>query len=36
VKQIKSAFYSLSKVFRESKIAEYNIKENMLPDGKRE
>ncbi|XP_058088088.1 uncharacterized protein LOC131235027 isoform X1 [Magnolia sinica] len=28
VKQIKSAFYSLSKVFSESKIVEYSIQEN--------
>ncbi|KAK9075096.1 hypothetical protein SSX86_003415 [Deinandra increscens subsp. villosa] len=33
VKQIKSAFYSLSKVFSESKIVEYNIQENILPHG---
>ncbi|KAL4557463.1 hypothetical protein LXL04_035641 [Taraxacum kok-saghyz] len=36
VKQIKSAFYSLSKVFSESRITEYNIKENILPHGRRE
>lgn len=36
VKQIKSAFYSLSKVFSESRIVEYNIKENILPHGRRE
>ncbi|KAM5550601.1 hypothetical protein ABKV19_027114 [Rosa sericea] len=30
LKQIKSAFYSLSKVFSESRIVEYNIQENML------
>nr|XP_043617166.1 uncharacterized protein LOC122589003 [Erigeron canadensis] len=36
VKQIKSAFYSLSKVFTESRIVEYSIKENMLPHGRRE
>ncbi|XP_071711333.1 uncharacterized protein [Rutidosis leptorrhynchoides] len=36
VKQIKSAFYSLSKVFSESRIVEYNIKENMLPEGRTE
>ncbi|KAL8233258.1 hypothetical protein R6Q57_003036 [Mikania cordata] len=34
--QIKSAFYSLSKVFSESKIVEYTIKENILPHGTRE
>ncbi|KAI3706055.1 hypothetical protein L1987_76308 [Smallanthus sonchifolius] len=36
VKQIKSAFYSLSKVFSESKIVEYTIEENILPHGTRE
>ncbi|KAM0939773.1 putative NTF2-like domain superfamily protein [Dioscorea sansibarensis] len=34
VKQIKSAFYSLSKVFSESKIVEYNILENAIAPGK--
>ncbi|KAF1860564.1 hypothetical protein Lal_00021608 [Lupinus albus] len=33
VKQIKSAFYSVSKVFSESKIVEYTIKENMVSPG---
>ncbi|KAI4373097.1 hypothetical protein MLD38_011260 [Melastoma candidum] len=36
VKQIKSAFYSLSKVFSESSIVEYNIKEKMESQGKYE
>ncbi|KAI7751486.1 hypothetical protein M8C21_022560 [Ambrosia artemisiifolia] len=36
VKQIKSAFYSLSKVFKESKIVEYTLEENVLPNGTRE
>ncbi|XP_058770150.1 uncharacterized protein LOC131643838 [Vicia villosa] len=36
VKQIKSAFYSLPKVFSESKIVEYSIKENMVSPGKGE
>ncbi|TKY51759.1 hypothetical protein E2542_SST23278 [Spatholobus suberectus] len=36
VKQIKSAFYSLPKVFKESKIVEYSIKENMVSPGKGE
>ncbi|GAB2277744.1 hypothetical protein Dimus_012447 [Dionaea muscipula] len=36
VKQIKSAFYSLSKVFKESSIVEYNIKENIISPGKHE
>ncbi|KAK1431397.1 hypothetical protein QVD17_07856 [Tagetes erecta] len=36
VKQIKSAFYSLSKVFSESKIVEYKLEENILPQGTRE
>ncbi|KAK7391540.1 hypothetical protein VNO78_19956 [Psophocarpus tetragonolobus] len=36
LKQIKSAFYSLPKVFRESKILEYSIKENMVSPGKGE
>ncbi|KAJ0976644.1 hypothetical protein J5N97_012118 [Dioscorea zingiberensis] len=34
VKQIKSAFYSLSKVFSESKIVEYNILENAIAPNK--
>ncbi|CAA6668469.1 unnamed protein product [Spirodela intermedia] len=33
VKQIKSAFYSLPKVFSESKIVEYSIKENATGPG---
>ncbi|XP_059665879.1 uncharacterized protein LOC132311794 [Cornus florida] len=36
IKQIKSAFYSLSKVFSESKIVEYSIKENVVSPGKGE
>ncbi|XP_043694978.1 uncharacterized protein LOC122645705 [Telopea speciosissima] len=36
VKQIKSAFYSLSKVFSESKIVEYSIQENAVSPGKGE
>ncbi|XP_024970489.1 uncharacterized protein LOC112509650 isoform X2 [Cynara cardunculus var. scolymus] len=36
INQIKSAFYSLSKVFSESRIVEYSIKENILPHGRRE
>ncbi|PON84374.1 NTF2-like domain containing protein [Trema orientale] len=36
VKQIKSAFYSLSKVFAESKIVEYSIKESLTSPGKGE
>ncbi|KAM3336342.1 hypothetical protein ACQJBY_030374 [Aegilops geniculata] len=34
VKQIKSAFYTMPKVFGESKIAEYTIKENATGPGK--
>ncbi|XP_061362291.1 uncharacterized protein LOC133306035 [Gastrolobium bilobum] len=34
VKQIKSAFYSLPKVFSESKIVEYSVEENMVSQGK--
>lgn len=34
VKQIKSAFYTLPKVFGESKIAEYTVKENATGPGK--
>ncbi|KAG4908232.1 hypothetical protein AAZX31_20G181000 [Glycine max] len=36
VKQIKSAFYTLPKVFKKSKIVEYSIKENMVSPGKGE
>ncbi|KAL0752418.1 hypothetical protein Bca101_034421 [Brassica carinata] len=36
VKQIKSAFYSLSKVFGESKIVEYHIQESVIAPGKKE
>ncbi|XP_047059965.1 uncharacterized protein LOC124666673 [Lolium rigidum] len=36
VKQIKSAFYTLPKVFGESKIAEYTVKENATGPGKTE
>ncbi|XP_075643722.1 uncharacterized protein LOC142614960 isoform X1 [Castanea sativa] len=36
MKQIKSAFYSLSKVFSESRIVEYSIKENVISPGKQE
>ncbi|CAK8572942.1 unnamed protein product [Lathyrus sativus] len=36
VKQIKSAFYSLPKVFSESKIVEYSVEENMVSPGKGE
>ncbi|KAL9275901.1 hypothetical protein AKJ16_DCAP25117 [Drosera capensis] len=36
VQQIKSAFYSLSKVFSESSIVEYSIKENIVSPGKHE
>ncbi|KAG7946342.1 hypothetical protein I3843_14G035900 [Carya illinoinensis] len=36
VQQIKSAFYSLSKVFSESKIVEYSVQENFISPGKRE
>lgn len=34
VKQIKSAFYSLSKIFGESKIVEYSVQENSIAPGK--
>ncbi|KAF9598238.1 hypothetical protein IFM89_026014 [Coptis chinensis] len=34
VKQIKSAFYSLGKVFSESKIGEYTVQENEVAPGK--
>eukprot|EP01018_Ginkgo_biloba_P012226 Gb_26958 [translate_table: standard] len=33
VKQIKSSFYSLSKVFSEAKIVEYNVQENETSPG---
>ncbi|KAG2334736.1 hypothetical protein Bca52824_005916 [Brassica carinata] len=36
VKQIKSAFYSLSKFFGESKIVEYHVQENDIAPGKKE
>ncbi|CAK9316955.1 unnamed protein product [Citrullus colocynthis] len=36
VKEIKSAFYSLSKVFSESRIVEYNVKEKLISPGKHE
>ncbi|KAE8733415.1 exocyst complex component EXO70A1-like [Hibiscus syriacus] len=36
VKQIKSAFYSLSKVFSESRIVEYSVTENTISAGKQE
>lgn len=36
VKQIKSAFYTLPKVFRESKITEYTVQENPMGPGKTE
>ncbi|KAL3718082.1 hypothetical protein ACJRO7_003250 [Eucalyptus globulus] len=36
VKQIKSAFYSLTKVFSESRIVEYTVKENLISPGKYE
>lgn len=36
VKQIKSAFYSLGKVFSESKIVDYSIQENAISPGKAE
>ncbi|XP_021684020.1 uncharacterized protein LOC110667475 isoform X2 [Hevea brasiliensis] len=36
VKQIKSAFYSLSRVFKESSITEYSVKENVMAPGKQE
>ncbi|KAB1225432.1 hypothetical protein CJ030_MR1G019314 [Morella rubra] len=36
VKQIKSAFYSLSKVFGESRIVEFSVQENVISPGKRE
>ncbi|OEL14818.1 hypothetical protein BAE44_0024163, partial [Dichanthelium oligosanthes] len=36
VKQIKSSFYTLPKVFDESKIVEYTIQENPMGPGKTE
>ncbi|GLT57030.1 hypothetical protein SLA2020_300340 [Shorea laevis] len=36
VKQIKSSFYSLSKVFSESRIVDYSVKENAISAGKQE
>ncbi|GER39841.1 nuclear transport factor 2 family protein [Striga asiatica] len=36
VNQIKSAFYSLAKVFSESRIVDYSIKENIIAPGKTE
>ncbi|MED6135333.1 hypothetical protein PIB30_045452 [Stylosanthes scabra] len=36
VKQIKSAFYTLPKIFKESKIVEYTVEENMVSPGKGE
>ncbi|XP_073124528.1 uncharacterized protein [Henckelia pumila] len=36
VKEIKSAFYSLAKVFKESKIVDYNIEENVVSPGQTE
>ncbi|KAL3645311.1 hypothetical protein CASFOL_010491 [Castilleja foliolosa] len=36
VKQIKSSFYSLGKVFSESRIVDYSIKENIISPGKTE
>ncbi|KAF5733674.1 Nuclear transport factor 2 family protein [Tripterygium wilfordii] len=36
VKQIKSAFYSLSKVFSESRIVEYSVQEKVVSHEKRE
>ncbi|XP_022747111.1 uncharacterized protein LOC111296898 isoform X2 [Durio zibethinus] len=36
VKQIKSAFYSLSKVFSESRIVEYSVTEKVISSGKQE
>ncbi|CAN6566927.1 unnamed protein product [Malus baccata var. baccata] len=36
LKQIKSAFYSLPKVFSESRIVEYSVKENMVSPGNHE
>ncbi|PIA54384.1 hypothetical protein AQUCO_00900730v1 [Aquilegia coerulea] len=36
VKQIKSAFYSISKIFSESKIVEFTVEENVVSPGKGE
>ncbi|KAL0538660.1 hypothetical protein IC582_022812 [Cucumis melo] len=36
VKEIKSAFYSLSKVFSQSRIVEYDFKERLISPGKHE
>ncbi|XVE68588.1 hypothetical protein DITRI_Ditri09bG0080400 [Diplodiscus trichospermus] len=36
VKQIKSAFYSLSKVFSESRIVDYSVTEKVISAGKQE
>ncbi|KAL9419362.1 hypothetical protein AB3S75_037177 [Citrus x aurantiifolia] len=36
VKQIKSAFYAISKVFSESSISEYSVEENIISAQKRE
>ncbi|KAK2634290.1 hypothetical protein Ddye_029082 [Dipteronia dyeriana] len=36
VKQIKSAFYSISKIFSDSRITEYTVKENIISPGKLE
>ncbi|XP_074312387.1 uncharacterized protein LOC141647915 [Silene latifolia] len=36
VKQIKSAFYTMPKIFSESGIVEYNIKEEIISPGKHE
>ncbi|CAI9091396.1 OLC1v1026420C1 [Oldenlandia corymbosa var. corymbosa] len=36
LKQIKSAFYSIPKVFSESRIVEYSIKENTISPGNKE
>ncbi|BBG96859.1 Nuclear transport factor 2 family protein, partial [Prunus dulcis] len=36
LKQIKSAFYSLPKIFSESRIVEYDITENMISPGNHE
>ncbi|KAJ4826830.1 hypothetical protein Tsubulata_023649 [Turnera subulata] len=36
VEQIKSAFYSISKVFSDAKMIEYSVKENAVSPGKQE
>ncbi|KAG5533042.1 hypothetical protein RHGRI_027319 [Rhododendron griersonianum] len=36
VKQIKSSFYSLSKIFSESRIVEHSVQENLVSPGKQE